>query len=779
MKNKPNFLGFLLLIGLMASILWLRYADIFAQPNLYINLYGDGFKNYATMMYHVKHDSTYLHYDGMNYPYGEHLVFADGQPLIANTIKFICENIVDISEHTVAVINLSMLFSILLGAIFLYLLFIQLSLPWWYSVLSAIPITLMARQIEKITGHYGLSHVFVIPMFLYLLYVFEKKRSWKVSFLIGLLIFFAAQLHFYFFGIAVFLIGFYSLGRLLNEFSWQRVFFYFKHLSVQAILPFVLLQGLLSVGNIATDRPDTPTGFLYYRAKWEGIFTSPKFPFWKWIDENIAGIRQVGAEGTSYVGLVATIFLLIILFRWLFKMGQKLVQRSSQSVDLLPDVQQAQKDYIPALYFASISLLFLAHAFPFSLPGLEGLLQYAGPYKQFRGVGRFAWAFHFGFNVVVFYSLWHFGQKGSWKRIVMFLALGLVTYEAAHFTSLQKIKPQTRPELAKDFIEKKDSWLYKVNFKRFQAVLPLPYFHIGSENFQINEKGHMLRHSLVPGLNSGLPSLGVHMSRTSLSQSMKSIQLALEPYRYPTILDELPNDKPLLMVEDKEYMAKIGERFKHLKQGAILLQEDKKYAAVYEVPLHSFQDRIDARVVKIDSMLNSDSLYTIHNFYSTVDSSQFIYINYDNQFSTTPYLGTGGVTGVINEATILYEGHIPLNTPEQHEYTLSFWMAMQQDQYPTSIVLIEELDPETKKVLKKHPLSIKFEIQALDGKWGLFEKTLYVKDTRNNIRVSVKNKHLSAQPVYLDELLIRPKGVDFYQETEKYLWYNNRWFPKE
>lgn len=783
--TKKNAIGLLLLIICTSFLLWLRYPAIFAQPDQYINLYGDGFKNYATVVYHVKHDSTYLWYEGMNYPWGEHLVFADGQPLIANTIKFISQNISDISDHTVAILNLSMLFSMLLAAIFLYLLFAKLRVVWWYNLLVSSSLVMMARQTEKITGHYGLSHVFVVPLVLYLLYWFEKKPSYLLSLGIGICIFLVAQLHFYFFGISIFLIAFYCLFRLLKDFSIARIFFYFQHLFLQIILPFGLLQYLLAIGHPVKDRPNTPTGFLDYATRWEGVFTSTKFPFWKWIDENISGIRQIPTEGVSYVGMVATVFLLVILIRWLVVF----ISSKARKTTLLPAMRSADKDYIPALCFASFALLVLAHAFPFSIPGWEGLLQYAGPYKQFRGVGRFTWAFYFGFNIVVFYTLWWW-SKGHYlgdnielsskskttRKVILFIALSVMIYEAYHFTTLKKVVTKTRPELAKDFVDQPDSWLKYVNLNRYQAVLPLPYYHIGSENFQVEEKGHMLRHSLVPGLNSGIPNLGVMMSRTSLSQSLKSLQLALEPYRYPKLLGELKNDKPLLLVEDKEYARRWKGRFDHLRDGATLLQEDEKNVAVYELPLSSFETRIEQRKAQIIKEIEVDSLFENQDFLVDQDSVAFLYVDYNREDPGATYLGEGGKSGDIATENVLYYGKLPMI--DRHKFTLSLWMKLNEDQFARSIVSIQEIDPVTGKKLREQRFSYRFEIKVIDGNWGLFEKTVHFSDPNVEVKIVVQNKNINPQTVYVDELLLRPKHVDIYKKTEQYIWKNNRWFPR-
>lgn len=59
----------------------------------------------------------------MNYPYGEMVLFTGNQSAIANTIKFISENITDISLYTIGIVNLLMLFSIVIAALFIFLIF--------------------------------------------------------------------------------------------------------------------------------------------------------------------------------------------------------------------------------------------------------------------------------------------------------------------------------------------------------------------------------------------------------------------------------------------------------------------------------------------------------------------------------------------------------------------------------------------------------------------------------------------------------------------------------
>jgi hypothetical protein len=86
--------------------------------------------------------------------------------------------------------------------------------------------------------------------------------------------------------------------------------------------------------------------------------------------------------------------------------------------------------------------------------------------------------------------------------------------------------------------------------KKYQALLPLPFFHIGSENIWLADEAELAR--IVFDVSEGLqlPTFAVLMSRTSVSQTFKSIALTSELMEYPEILKQLPSDYPFLVIAD-------------------------------------------------------------------------------------------------------------------------------------------------------------------------------------------------------------------------------------
>ncbi len=86
-----------------------------------------------------------------------------------------------------------------------------------------------------------------------------------------------------------------------------------------------------------------------------------------------------------------------------------------------------------------------------------------------------------------------------------------------------------------------DNWLNKINPNQYQAIIPLPYFHVGSENLWLEPNSDILKNTFIVSLKTGLPTTGVAMSRTSLSQTFNQISLLLEPYRKLEILKRSEN----------------------------------------------------------------------------------------------------------------------------------------------------------------------------------------------------------------------------------------------
>ena len=120
--NSKNFFfekGFLITIILSISVLFLFFGRLLIHPNsCYFSVVGDGIQVYYNALYHVFFDKNILTEDSMQYPYQESVFFTGCNPILTTFIKYL-----GLKYYTVGILNLSMLFSIPLAAIFIYLIF--------------------------------------------------------------------------------------------------------------------------------------------------------------------------------------------------------------------------------------------------------------------------------------------------------------------------------------------------------------------------------------------------------------------------------------------------------------------------------------------------------------------------------------------------------------------------------------------------------------------------------------------------------------------------------
>ncbi|MEM6726259.1 MAG: hypothetical protein AAF598_19615, partial [Bacteroidota bacterium] len=84
--KSPLLWGVIVVLGSFTS-LYLVHGDVLIHPNRYqLADSGEAVRSNFLLAYHLKYDSAAFHFEGMNYPYGEHVVFCDAQPLISTVL---------------------------------------------------------------------------------------------------------------------------------------------------------------------------------------------------------------------------------------------------------------------------------------------------------------------------------------------------------------------------------------------------------------------------------------------------------------------------------------------------------------------------------------------------------------------------------------------------------------------------------------------------------------------------------------------------------------------
>lgn len=328
LKGKlPGTLVVFLLTGILL-MLWFKFYIINAD-SYFISMWGDGFKNYFTFAYYVNYDHG-AHFTGMNYPFGENVVFTDDQPLLAFIFKYLAHFKL-VKDHLHQLFTYTTFLTVPLCAAAVFLILAEFEVTGIYAVICAVFIALLSPQIIRLSGHFGLSHCFALP----LAFLFLIKAS-KTGSGIYLILFSATAvafgfMHIYllaiigFFGIVYALLFYLTLEK--NRFNLSLSF----KIIIASVLPFLVIKVFMFLTDPVLDRPNTPWGFFDTCANFNSVFLPPRSFLYGVIylvlPRSIAS--PVSGEIQSYIGILADLLLIFIIVLSLlrFSAAQRVFKR--------------------------------------------------------------------------------------------------------------------------------------------------------------------------------------------------------------------------------------------------------------------------------------------------------------------------------------------------------------------------------------------------------------------------------------------------------------------
>ncbi len=750
------------LVTLLVStlLLYMVFGGILQSPNyVFFAPGGDGLKSTYGSYYHLQYDTSYWHAASMAYPYGESVLFTGSQALIVNPLKWLAAHGLDLSDYLTGIINTWELFSIVLGALFLFLLFRELKLPWWYALIAANIIIFLSPQQGRFGGHYNLAYMYFLPLYMYLLKRFFDKPTFKLSGIIALLVLWALGTQAYFFALYAFWIFFLLLyGYFFRKEEFGNPWRSLLHLVIQLGLPFVVFN-LFTMGY-ANDRSAFPWGFFASRSFPEAVF----LPAGK-IYAPFIHISYLKWEGMAFVGMVASIGFLILL--WKFIKNSRLRPRQLKSF--------TGNGFLDAMLLGAGVALLISFAWPFTW-NLEFLLKYTGPFRQFRAIGRFNWLFYYTLNVAVFYLLWNFyaKRKTPFATIVLILAIAWGTFDAyLQVRGGDKWLNHHIPQLAdSQNKEASNAWVNGLQKDEFQAVLALPFFHIGSEVYWIGHSAPTEKSVFLVSWKTGLPLIDVMLSRTSISHTVKALSLYMEPLSPYPILNDLPNRKDILLMVQK------GEE----------LNTDEQRLIAYALP---YLDAEDFRLyrLRIDSLekISSDyrgrilregedtTLIASGDFRLSGDGDFFF--GWDSSGKTKPAidLSKGSIRFAATQTKLL---DLPFALKANKEYTLSFWMKdLDKDLIPRTQIWLSAFAQGKWNELLSITIFKKVKYIGPDG-WGLVEFSFKTEEKASSVRLIFSNDLMAGGNLEVSSLLLRASECNVFYRTNDFVFKNNRYIRK-
>lgn len=697
----------------------------------------DGAKNAYTVAYHIKHDRDLVWFEGMNFPWGEHVLFTDNQPLVSNSLKLISEfTPFDLSGHFALVILVFLSFA--LGGWCLSDVSIRLGSPPWFAVLASVGIMLLSPQWMRFSGHYSLAYGGIIPFCIWLLYHASTKGGiWWI--LASVWVLATGFVHPYFLLMLTLLLVCFLTLQLWKSSATERSKLLIKSALI-SLSPIVVFQTIMWITDPVQDRPDSPFGFILYRSTWSSILLPLELDYFK--SDIWQGLQS--EEGSYYIGLFAEIGLILGLIPFLFKR-----------------LGSPEEMFSKQLLLASLPILLLAVAFPFYLWKLEFLIEYLGPLKQFRGIGRFAFVFFYVANFFALIRIGKFAVKS--KAASGFVIMLIVALYAEAFQWRNQVLAKTS---SGSTLFTKNPWSVnssKINADQYQAILPMPGFHKGSENFYTEDIPGIQEQSFALSLATGLPLISVQMSRTSLSQTLQTLQLWSELLCAPELYSSFKNEKPLLILVKSGYPLSLAQ-LSLLKEAKQIHFGVNEYE-LFELDINTFEKIAETN---LNYAKNLDSTLFV-DIGADTSSLHYFYNSFDGKPSDLTYSGEGAMQFQKNDWTLLLPDRFEIGDTHLHE--LSFWFYADKQHAVNTQLWYWERDAE--KEVAFEVTEVGSHIAAVDGKWILCSIPIRLENAKNTLELRLHRDGQNSM-LWLDELLLRPAQLNVRKNGAVNL--NNRFY---
>ena len=724
-----------LFIGLFWGFGWLTHWD-----TRFFSTYSDDLiKDIYTTTYHVAYDEGMTMSHAMNYPHGEYYTFTGLQPIVAAPLQWLRDAGVSHPERAVLpLMNLMSLLSIVLCALFLFLLLSELKLPTWYSIVGAILITMMSPQLQRIGAHSSLSYYCAIPMLLYFTLRHLRSGGWGWALANGAAMLFFSLCHPYY-------IVFYAVvvcGEIIylvvrrKQLPWdgnRNVLRIVIAALLQFFIPLCLFFYLSHTGLPDGDRTAVPSGFHDYRGRIVGVI----FPYGRpYFFENSRLFPDVKWESRNYVGIVSVLAIVLVLWHFI-----KTIIKKQYSNALRPTDSRE----LNLMLLLATALMFYACGVPLGwMP--RNVVSYIGPLAQFRAQGRFVWLFCYVINIVALYILYKYCSKGfanpagkqksqfphfNHRFSILLLALILMAAEGTAYNWHNKAWYTASWDEWTDYDNKlsQNQWLKDFDTSEYQAILSFPVFNAGSEMAYLPSQDRMFQRSALLSMKTSLPLICHESARSDMRQAMDCIAISRTAFQPLAIVDQLPNGKPLLLAVSKQRdLLTDAEKL-------ILAHADSLFEC-YGMDLY----KLDCEALRTAHL---ETLALLLDLYNSPSTQTFKHSNIQTfQHSN------------IQSWNTLFDDSIDL----KGDIEISFWMSdIFKDLYTRTTFKVEALDDAGNSTqLYNWSGEDKLDIVDREKEEGLFRINVTMPDDYRHLKVTARCRESRPTPVTFHHLLIRP-----------------------
>ncbi|GAB3827395.1 hypothetical protein [Hymenobacter jeollabukensis] len=563
---------------LVAAVIWQglllgrTFAALVTEPNQHLFTdQHDGAKNYYTFQAYLQQpfERGLLWFGQMNYPFGDYIFYTDNSPLLAVGTKLFSRYVYDLTPRGLDVYN-GLLVSMLLLSTVLLLSILRRLLHSWVLVLTlSVLLPWLSPQLERLTvGHLNLSLSWVVLLGIWgLLRLYEHgEKGRPLGATVPLVVAgqtAAAFLHLYYLPIVGLCVGSFLAFWLLSSGRWRQPRLVLTG-AAMALLPLLLSFAVLrGLDGYYAQRAALPKQNSYDAPPLKLAPAALVHPY-EYNRQHflLESSTRPYDESTAYLGLFALWGLLLVAGLYLLRRPQwqawwrgwrlttearfALLLLAAATVGLLaalgtrislnPDGMLVLNNYLSVFYH------------------LDRLVPKA---TQFRAVARFSWPFFWALHLLLLVGLDYWLRTGRstwrWAAVPALVLLAwldtrdaLKHYRHAYVPNTIS-NPQFQPELTQ--------MLRQVNPAEYQAILPIPYFHVGSEGegLTIDDADAQSRHAFHLSLRTGLPLLASKMSRTPPEHARQLLSLLQPGGPVPALRARLAGRPILVLYDDAFY----------------------------------------------------------------------------------------------------------------------------------------------------------------------------------------------------------------------------------
>ena len=547
--NPYRKFGLPLFLILNTALFAVVFGSRLADPDgfLFANAY-DALKNYYNYIFYteVQSQGGYLDYFGMNFPYQDYVFYTDSTPTISWLSKML-----GLKEGALDFYNLIFLANFLISPVVAYKIGEILKFHYVINICSALFVVWLNPMVLNLAAwtNLSLSLFFLLSIYAFIVFVKSEFKSIKTVFtLMGifLLVILASLTHLYYLPMLLFLLGPAFVILFFLDYKSKSIA---GLTSLLLAFVFVYLFLRLSDG-VYNLRPEDTLGFNSH--EWTctlgDYFKSYNFLSFPAFKEQ----SNWNLERLTFLGSAFPFFLLFLCGILVFVKRQKLILEDDVKIK---SIVLSLLAGCLVCYFTSVGTqlnLFIGkiNIYNFLNP-LNIASEFSDTAKNFRCMSRFSLPFFTGIILLSFYVLDR-GTKVLARKKLQWLLAGLIMV-ICYFDIYQMAKFASNDFKSENYFSEKSLESIPLIDNTFDAILPIPYYHVGSEKlgYIIDDTNEWSRFTYQLAIKNKRPLMSSKMSRTPISYAQN--QLSFFQGNTDSEFLKLLKGKRILICESKTF----------------------------------------------------------------------------------------------------------------------------------------------------------------------------------------------------------------------------------